>query len=61
MVPDRASLDTGDLLKIVLVLVIVWLAVSILSDILGLFRGPLGTVVGLVLLAVLALWYFDVI
>ena len=59
MAADRAALDVDDLLKIILVLVIVWLAISVLEDVLGLLFGPLSSVVGLVLLVVLVLWYFD--
>jgi hypothetical protein len=62
MTADRAALDTDDLLKIVLVLVIVWLAIEVLSEFLQLLVfGPLSSVVGLLLLVVLLLWYFDVI
>lgn len=61
MSADRAALDTDDLLKIVLVLVIVWLAIEILSEFLQLVFGPLSSVVGFLLLVVLLLWYFDVI
>ncbi|MFB6360364.1 MAG: hypothetical protein ABEH59_03485 [Halobacteriales archaeon] len=61
MSADRAALDTDDLLKIVLVLVIVWLAIEVLSEFLQLVFGPLSSVVGLILLVVLLLWYFDVI
>jgi hypothetical protein len=61
MTADRAALDTDDLVKIVLVLVIVWLAIEVLSEFLQLVFGPLSSVVGLLLLVVLLLWYFDVI
>ncbi len=61
MPADRAALDTDDLLKIVLVLVIVWLAIEVLSEFLQLVFGPLSSIVGLLLLVVLLLWYFDVI
>lgn len=56
---DRGALDVDDLLKIVLVLVIVWLAISIVEDVIGFLFGPLSSLVGVVLLAVLVLWYFD--
>ena len=59
MPADRAALDVDDLLKIVLVLVIVWLAISIVEDVIGFLFGPLSSLVGLVLLLVLVLWYFD--
>lgn len=58
---DRGDLDIDDLLKIILALVIIWLVIEILSEFLGLIFGPLSSVVGLILLIVLVLWYFDVI
>lgn len=58
---ERADLDMEDLLKIILGLVIVWLLIEVVSEFLGLLFGPLSSVVGLLLLAVLVLWYFDVI
>lgn len=62
MPPERGALDVDDLLKIVLVLVIVWLAISIVEEIVGLLLpGPLSSVVGLLLLVILVLWYFDYI
>jgi hypothetical protein len=61
MAMDRANLDMEDLLKIILGLVIVWLLIEVVSEFLGLLFGPLSSVVGLLLLAVLVLWYFDVI
>ena len=61
MAMDRADLDMEDLLKIILGLVIVWLLIEVVSEFLGLLFGPLSSVVGLLLLAVLVLWYFDVI
>lgn len=61
MPAERAALDVDDLLKIILVLVILWLAIEILSEFLGLVFGPLSSVVGLILLVVLILWYFDYI
>jgi hypothetical protein len=61
MTADRAALNTDDLMKIVLVLVIVWLAIEVLSEFLQLVFGPLSSVVGLLLLVVLLLWYLDVI
>jgi hypothetical protein len=61
MAMERADLDMEDLLKIILGLVIVWLLIEVVSEFLGLLFGPLSSVVGLLLLAVLVLWYFDVI
>ena len=61
MTADRAALDIDDLLKIILVLVIVWLVIEVITEFLGFLFGPLSSAVGLVLLVVLVLWYFDVI
>lgn len=61
MPPERAALDVDDLLKIILVLVIVWLAIEVVTEFLGFLFGPLSSVIGLVLLVVLVLWYFDII
>ena len=60
MSPERAALDVDDLLKIVLLLVIVWLALSIIEEVVGLLLpGPLSSIVGVVVLLLLVLWYFD--
>lgn len=61
MIGERAALDIDDLLKIILVLVIIWLVIEVTTEFLGFLFGPLSSVVGLVLLVVLVLWYFDVI
>lgn len=61
MPAERAALDLDDLLRIILVLVIVWLVIEILTEFLGFLFGPLSSAVGLLLLVVLVLWYFDVI
>lgn len=61
MTRERAALDIDDLLKIILVLVIVWLVIEVITEFLGFLFGPLSSAVGLVLLVVLVLWYFDVI
>lgn len=59
---SRAELEVEDLLKIVLVLVVVWLALEIvggildvLTDLLGFFRPVLGLVVVLLIV----LWLLD--
>lgn len=62
MPAERASLDIDALLRIILVLVIVWLAIEILEGVIGfLLPGPLSSLVGLVLLALIVAWYLDVI
>jgi hypothetical protein len=58
----RAKLDVDTLLKIVLVLVVVWLALEILGEILGLFAfilGPLSSLLGLVVIVLIILYLLD--
>lgn len=58
----RAKLDVDTLLKLILVLVAIWLAVSIVSDIVGTFThilGPFSNVLGLVVLLLIVLWLLD--
>lgn len=62
MSSERAAIDVDDLLKVILVLVVIWLALEILDSLLsitlGLF-GPLRPVIGLVVLALIVLWLLD--
>ena len=58
----RASIDVEDLLKLVLVLVVVWLALEIVGEVVGLFTallGPLRPLLGVVIVAVIVLWFLD--
>jgi len=58
----RAKLDVDTLLKIVLVLVVVWLALEIVGEILGLFAfvlGPLSSLLGLVVVVLIILYLLD--
>jgi hypothetical protein len=58
----RASLDVEDLLKLVLVLVVVWLVLEIVGEVVGLFTallGPLRPLLGVVVVAVIVLWFLD--
>lgn len=59
----RGAVDVEDLLKVVLVLVIVWLAINVLEEVLGLLLGPIFAVVqpllGLIILALIVLWLLD--
>lgn len=61
MTGARAALDTDDLLRIVLVLVVIWLVIEIVTEFLGFLFGPLSSAIGLLLFVVLVLWYLDVI
>ena len=58
----RASLDVEDLLKLVLLLVVVWLALEILGTVLDLFTSLLGVfrpVIGLLVVVLIVLWLLD--
>lgn len=59
---SRAAVDVEDLLKLVLVLVVLWLALSVVEaafDILfGLFSF-LPQLLGLLVVALIVLWLFD--
>ncbi|UVE51208.1 hypothetical protein KU306_04815 [Haloferax larsenii] len=62
MRPDYGGIEVEDLLKIVLVLVVVWLALEILGEVLGLFTallGPFRPVLGLVVVVLIVLWLLD--
>jgi hypothetical protein len=62
MTSQRASIDVDDLLKIVLVLVVVWLALEIVGEVmeiaLGLL-GPLRPIIGVLVLVLIVLWLLD--
>ncbi|MFB6201591.1 MAG: hypothetical protein ABEI98_06240 [Halorhabdus sp.] len=56
------SLDVEDLLKIILVLVVVWIVIEIISEVLGWFvwlLGPFRPLLGLIIVALIALWLLD--
>jgi hypothetical protein len=62
MSTDRAAIDVDDLLKIVLVLVVVWLALEVVETVLDLTFGLLGALrpfVGLIVLILIVLWLLD--
>lgn len=62
MLGTRAGIDVEDLLKIVLLLVVVWIALEIVGMILGTIGwllGPLQPLLGLVILALIVLWLLD--
>ena len=55
----RAELDVDTLLKILLVLLVVWIALEVVGEVLGLFAwllGPLQPLLGLVLIALIVLY-----
>lgn len=58
----RGDLEAEDLLKLILVLVVVWLAIGLLGEVLDLFTGLLGLVpdiLGLVIVVLVILWLLD--
>lgn len=63
MLPDtRGELDVEDLLRLVLVLVVVWLALEIVGGVLGILAdllGPLRPLLGVVVVALIVLWLLD--
>jgi len=58
---DRGALEVEDLLKLVLVLVIVYIAVDLLFEIIGFVFGPLSNLVGLVIIVLIVAWFLDYI
>jgi hypothetical protein len=57
----RGGLEVEDLLKLVLVLVIVYIAVDLLFEIIGFVFGPLSNLVGLVIIVLIVAWFLDYI
>lgn len=59
----RAKLDVDDLLRVLLVLVIIWLALELISEVLSMVLGPFFALakplIGLVVLALIVLWLVD--
>lgn len=55
----RAKLDADDLLKIVLILVIVWILVEIVTTVVEFILGPFTAVIGLLIVVLIVLWFFD--
>jgi hypothetical protein len=59
---NRALLDVDDLLKLVLVLVVVWLALEVVGEVFDIFFGLLGflpELVGLVVVVLIVLRLLD--
>ena len=62
MLGNRAGIEVEDLLKIILLLVVVWIALEIVGMIIGTIGwllGPLQPLLGLVILALIVLWLLD--
>ncbi|AXG05566.1 hypothetical protein DU500_03455 [Haloplanus rubicundus] len=59
---SRAAVEVEDLLKVVLVLVVVWLALEIVGEVFDLFVGLLNlfpTVIGVLIVVLIVLWLLD--
>jgi hypothetical protein len=59
---SRAAIEVEDLLKVVLVLVVVWLALEIVGEVFDLFVGLLNlfpTVIGVLIVVLIVLWLLD--
>jgi hypothetical protein len=62
MLPDsRGELEVESLLKIVLVLVVVYLAVNILFEFIDFAFGGFSNLVGLVIVALIVAWFLDIV
>jgi len=58
----RGVLDTGSLVQLVLVLVVVWLALEVLEAFVGALAAVLGIarpVIGVLVVALVVLWLLD--
>jgi len=58
----RGKLEAEDLLKLILVLVVAWLAIELLGEVLQLFTGLLGLlpdILGIVIVVLVILWLLD--
>lgn len=58
----RAAIEVEDLLKLVLVLVVLWLAIQIVGGILGILRDLLsfvGPLLGLLIVGLIVLYLLD--
>lgn len=55
----RADIDAETLLKVVLLLVVVWVAIEILESLVDLVFGPFKSLFGLVIVVLILLWLLD--
>ena len=56
---DRAAIEVETLLKVILVLVVIWLALRILGEVVRFVLGPLPEVIGVVIVILIVLWLLD--
>jgi len=59
--PDRGALDVEDLLKVILVLVIVYIAVDLVIGVFDFLFGGLSSLVGLVIVVLIVAYFLDYI
>jgi hypothetical protein len=57
----RGALDADGLLRIILVLVVIYLVVNIAFDVIEFAFGPLSNIIGLIIIAVIVLYFLDYI
>jgi len=55
----RGDIEAETLLKVVLVLVVVWIAVEILESLVDLVFGPFKSIFGLIIVVLVVLWLLD--
>ena len=58
----RASIDSETLVKVILLLVVVWLVLSVATDVLDFLGAAVGlfpNIIGLVIVVVIVLWLLD--
>lgn len=51
--------SANSLLKIILLLVLVWVALDLLGEIVGTLAGPFDGIIGLLIIALIALFLLD--
>ena len=56
---DRAAIAVETLLKLILVLVVVWLALEILGGFIRFVLGPLPELIGAAIVILIILWLLD--
>jgi hypothetical protein len=56
---DRAAIEVETLLKVILVLVVVWLALEIVGGFIRFVLGPLPDLIGVAIVILIVLWLLD--
>ncbi|MFB6119265.1 hypothetical protein [Halosegnis sp.] len=51
--------DADDLLKVILVLVLIWIGLEVLDFALGVLLGPFSSIIGLLLVVLIVLFFLD--